>query len=178
MKNSIVAKTYALAVAGVSEKTKAPIFDEVAKFIDLLNKNQNLEQVLFLNVFTEEEKTNVLKDIFEKMESSELLKNFFQFLIQEKRIGLLPQIYKELVVIEDSAKGFLKVSVEGSQQELDKSAQKSIEEYLHKKLNLKSHVSYKKNENISAGYKVTAGDYLLDATLKTQLNNFKNGFFE
>lgn len=178
MKNAIVAKTYALAVSDVSKNVKAPIFDEVASFIEMLNTSSVLENVLFLSVFTVEEKINVLKDVFQKTNYSELMNNFLIFLIQEKRIGLLPQIYKELIVIEDAVKGFLKVDIEGSQNDLDKIAQSKIEEYLHKKLNLKSQVKYKKNENISAGYKVTAGDYLLDATLSTQLNNFKNNFFE
>lgn len=81
-------------------------------------------------------------------------------------------------MIEDASKGFMKVTVEGSQEELDSQAKNAIEKYLQVKLNLKSDISYKKNDQISAGYKVVAGDNLLDATLKTQLNNFKNTFFE
>lgn len=178
MKNSIVAKTYAQAVVQIAKEQNCPIFDEVAGFIGLLNRSSDLESILFLNVFTHEEKKQILDDVFAKLELNNITKNFLTFLLAEKRLPLLPQIYKELIVIEDASKGFMKVTVEGSQEELDSQAKNAIEKYLQVKLNLKSDISYKKNDQISAGYKVVAGDNLLDATLKTQLNNFKNTFFE
>lgn len=178
MKNSIIAKTYALAVVKISEEKKFSIFEEIAGFIEILNKSSDLENILFLNVFTYEEKQQVLNDLFAKINLNSVTQNFLTFLLIEKRLPLLPQIYKELIVIDDASKGFMKVNVEGSQQELDLQAKTSIEKYLLEKLKLKSEIHYKKNDQISAGYKVIAGDNLLDATLKTQLNNFKNTFFE
>lgn len=56
MKNSIVAKTYAQAVVQIAKEQNCPIFDEVAGFIGLLNRSSDLESILFLNVFTHEEK--------------------------------------------------------------------------------------------------------------------------
>jgi F-type H+-transporting ATPase subunit delta len=178
MKNSIIAKTYAQAVVKIAEEQNCSVFDEVAGFVGLLNKASDLESILFLNVFTFEEKKQILEDVFTKINLHKITQNFLTFLLNEKRLPLLPQIYKELIVIEDASKGFMKVNVEGSQDELDLQAKNAIEKYLQEKLNLKSDISYKKNDQISAGYKVVAGDNLLDATLKTQLNNFKNTFFE
>ncbi len=178
MKNSVIAKTYAQAVVQIAKENAAPIFSEVASFIDLLNKSSDLENVLFLNVFMFDEKKQILEDLFKVLKLNHITQNFLTFLLNEKRLPLLPQIYKELIVIEDAAKGFMAVRVEGSQEQLDASAKAAIEKYLLEKLNLKSHIDYKQNDQISAGYKVVAGDNLLDATLKTQLNNFKETFFE
>jgi len=178
MKNSVIAKTYAQAVVQIAKEQNCPIFDEVAGFIELLNKSSDLENLLFLNVFVYEEKKQVLDELFKSLKLHAVTQNFLTFLLNEKRLPLLPQIYKELIVIEDANKGFISVKVEGSQDELDAQAKSSIESYLLSKLNLKSNISYKKNDQISAGYKVVAGDNLLDATLKTQLNSFKNTFFE
>ena len=178
MKNGIIAKTYAQAIVKIAEEQKAPIFNDVATFVELINKSSDLENVLFLSVFTQEEKKSILEELFQKLPIHEVVKSFLSFLLQEKRLPLLPQIYKELIVIEDAAKGFMKVTVEGSQEILDVAAKAAIEKYLQDKLNLKSDISYKKSDSISAGYKVVAGDNLLDATLKTQLNNFKDSFFE
>lgn len=178
MKNSIIAKTYAQAVVQLSQDQNCPIFAEVSGFIELLNNSSDLENVLFLNVFMLEEKKQVLEDLFKSLKLHVVTQNFLAFLLNENRLSLLPQIYKELIVIEDASKGFMAVTVEGSQESLDQAARDSIEKYLLEKLQLKSNITYKKNNNISAGYKVVAGDNLLDATLKTQLNNFKNTFFE
>lgn len=178
MKNSIIAKTYANAVVKLSEEQNCPIFAEIAGFVEMLNKSNPLENVLFLNVFTQEEKKQVLEDLMSKLNFHDLTKSFLSFLLTEKRLPLLPQIYKELIVIEDASKGFMKVHVEGSQETLDAEAKSSIEKYLEQKLKFKSDISYKMNNKISAGYKIVAGDNLLDATLKTQLSNFKNTFFE
>ena len=178
MKNSIVAKVYAQAVVKLAEEKSCPIFSDITAIIDLLNHSPMLEQVLFLKVFTEIEKNQILNDVLVKLEINQLTKNFLLFLLAEKRLSLLPQIYKELITIEDASKGFMKVYVEGPLDQLELKAQASLEKYLLEKLGYKSSITYKKNEKISAGYQVSAGDYLLDATLKTQLNSFKNTFFE
>jgi len=178
MKNSEIAKVYAVAAADMAKDASAPIFKEIADFVGLLNSSTNLENILFLNVFHEEEKIGVLQEVLEKCNFHALTKNFLLFILKQQRLGLIPQIYKELTVMEDAMKGFIKTTVEGPLDELEQDVKSDVESFLFKKLNKTPVITYKKNDSISAGYKVSAGDYLLDATLKTQLQEFKKSFFQ
>jgi len=78
---------------------------EMTTLTEIINSNNNFENLLFLSIFTTDEKKSVLNDIFGKVTFSPVVKNFIFFLIEEKRIGQLPSIYKEMIVIDDHKKG-------------------------------------------------------------------------
>ena len=124
-------------------------------------------------MFTLEEKKNVFLEIAKKLALSTVTTESVKFLIDEKRIGILPLIFKEIIVLDDERKGFMKGTIEGSGEEIDPSLKLKFELYLKKKFNREPHLEYKQNQNISAGYKVTIEDLQLDASLDNQLEKFK-----
>jgi F-type H+-transporting ATPase subunit delta len=124
-------------------------------------------------VFTLEEKKNIFIEVAKKINFSQLSTEAVKYLIDEKRIGLLPLIIKEIIVIDDERKGFMRGTIEGSDAEIDPSFKNKIESFLKAKLGREPHLEYVKNDNISAGYKVTVEDLQLDASLDNQLEQFK-----
>ena len=173
MKEQIIAKAYAQSLVELSEELKLDLAGELTKLNETINKSNDLETLLFLDVFTADEKRSVLDTVMDKLALSQITKNFIQFLIQEKRIGLMPLVFKNVIVIDDHKKGFLRGTIEGSEDSVPADVKEKLKTYLQQKLGKEAILEYVKNENVSAGYKVTVEDLQLDATLENQLEKFK-----
>ena len=107
------------------------------------------------------------------MSLSDITTGTGKYLIAEKRINLLPMIYKELILLDDEEKGFLRSTVEGHKQDLDSALKDKIKAFLKNKTGKDPIIEYKQNTKITAGYKVTADDLQLDASLDSVLDQFK-----
>lgn len=173
MNQEKIAKAYAKSLIELSEDKKIDVADELVKLNEVINENNDLETLLFLDVFTVDEKKAVLKDVLEKINISGLLSAFINYLLEERRIGLFPLIFKEIIVIDDHKKGFLRGTIEGSGEELSNEAKEKLASYIAKESGVKAELEYKQNEKITAGYRVTVGDLQLDATVDNQLSKFK-----
>jgi F-type H+-transporting ATPase subunit delta len=173
MKEAIVSKAYAKSIYQLGKEQSIDVAEELTKLSQVINENNNLETVLFLEVFTVEEKASVMDEVIRKLGLSSLSKNIINFLLTEKRIGLFPMIFKDLIVLDDHSRGFLKGVIEGRGDEISSEDKEKLTEYLKTKLGQNPSLEYKKNENLTAGYRVTVEDLQLDASLDNQLNNFK-----
>jgi len=174
MKESIVAKAYAKSIYALGEEQKIDITDELTKLTEVINENNDLETVMFLDVFSIEEKQAVINDVLAKLNSSQLVKNVIGFLMTEQRLGLLPLIYKEIVVIDDHKKGFIRGVIEGREDQPNTEITEKMISFLTERIGAKPVLTYKKNENLTAGYRVTVEDLQLDATIDNQLNKLKS----
>ncbi len=173
MREQTVAKVYAKSLLELGDEKGIKLADEMIKLTEVINKSNELENILFLEVFTLEEKKNVFVEVAKKIDLSPLSVEAIKYLIDEKRIGILPLIVKEIVVIDDERKGFIKGTIEGNDVKIDENFKKKIESFLKNKLGREPHLDYVQNNNISAGYKVTVEDLQLDASLDNQLEQFK-----
>jgi F-type H+-transporting ATPase subunit delta len=174
MKEQNISKVYAKAFIDLAKESNTSIVEEFTILTELINDSNDFENLLFLDVFSDEEKKAVLDDVFGKMNASKLLKDSVSFLIQEKRLPLMPLIYKDMVVYEDNAKGFLKGTIEGSLDNIDESAKTQLTALIKTKMGKDSNLEYKKNNDISAGFKVTVDDYQIDATFENQIDKLKD----
>lgn len=173
MKQQAIAKVYAKSILELGDEKKIKIADEMIKLTETINKSNELENVMFLEVFTLDEKKAIFTEVAKKLELSQLTVEAIKYLIDEKRIGLLPLIIKEIVVIDDDRRGFMRGTIEGSDAVIDDSFKKKIETFLKNKLGREPHLEYVQNTNITAGYKVTVEDLQLDASIDNQLEQFK-----
>lgn len=173
MKEQAVARVYAKSLLDLGDEKKVDIADELIKLTEVINKSNELENVMFLELFTLEEKKVVFNEVAKKMALSPITTETVKFLIDEKRIGLLPMIIKEVIVLDDERKGFMKGVIEGTDSQVDPAFKAKIEGFLKKKFGREPHLDYVQNSNISAGYKVTVEDLQLDASLDNQLEQFK-----
>lgn len=178
MKEQNVARAYAKALIELSDKDGVDICKEITDFNVVINENNDLENLLFLDVFTAEEKQSVVGDVLGRLKTSPLLKNFIFYMIQEKRINLFPLVSKEAIVIDDHRKGFLRGTIEGSESEMSDAVFSKIKAFVASKVGSEPSLSYKQSDKITAGYKVTVEDLMLDATVDNQLNELKNSILE
>jgi len=174
VKEQIISKAYAQSLVELSEELKLDLAKELTTLTESINSNNNFETLLFLDVFTNEEKWSVLEIVTSKLGLSGVMKNFLHFLIQEKRIGLLPMIFKDVIVIDDHKKGFLRGVIEGREEQLSDEVKNKLKAYLQNKLGKEAVLTYQQTDSVSAGYRVTVEDLQLDASLDHQLENFKD----
>jgi F-type H+-transporting ATPase subunit delta len=174
MKEQNISRAYAKAIVFLAEEVKVDLASEITNFNVCINSNNSLENVLFSDVFTIEEKLNVAKEILKRIKVSPITQNFVSFLIGEKRMGIFPLIFKEIIVLDDHKRGFLKGVIEGSDIAPDPVFTEKLRKYLDNRTQAKTDLQYVKNNDVSAGYKVTVGDLQLDASLDNQLENFKD----
>lgn len=174
MKEQIVAKAYAQSIVELGVELKLDLVSELTKLTEAINKSNDFENLLFLDVFTAEEKLSVLNDVMGKLGLSPVTVNFMQFLVLEKRIGLMPVIFKNVIVIDDHNKGFLRGTIEGSEETIPAEVKDKLKSYLKEKLGKEPILEYKKSEGVTAGYRVTVEDLQLDASLENQLDKFKD----
>lgn len=174
MKEQIIAKAYAQSIVELATELKLDLVKELTTLTEAINKSNDLENVLFLEVFTADEKLSVLNAVMSKLGLSQITVNFMQFLVQQKRIGLMPMIFKNVIVIDDHSKGFLRGTIEGSEESIPADVKEKLKAYLQEKLGKEAILEYKKSETVTAGYRVTVEDLQLDASLENQLDKFKD----
>jgi F-type H+-transporting ATPase subunit delta len=174
MKEQIIAKAYAQSIVELGVELKLDLVKELTSLQEAINKNNDLETLLFLDVFTADEKLSVLNEVMKRLGLSQITINFMQFLIQEQRIGLMPMIFKNVIVIDDHNKGFLRGTIEGSEETIPADVKEKLKTYLQQKLGREPILEYKKSANVTAGYRVTVEDLQLDASLENQLEKFKD----
>ncbi len=168
-----VAKVYAKSLLELGDEKKVAIADELTKLTEVINKSNELENVLFLELFTLEEKKVVFTEVAKKLNLSQITTETVKYLIDEKRIGILPLIIKEVIVMDDERRGFMKGTIEGTETQVDPVFKQKIESFLKNKFGREPHLEYVQNLNLTAGYKVTVEDLQLDASLDNQLEQFK-----
>ena len=174
MKEQIIAKAYAQSIVELGVELKLDVVSDLTKLTEVINKNNDLETLLFLDVFSAEEKLSVLNEIMKRLGTTQMVVNFMQYLVQEQRLGLMPMIFKNVIVIDDHNKGFLRGTIEGSEESIPADIKEKLKVYLKTKLGREPILEYKKSANVTAGYRVTVEDLQLDASLENQLEKFKD----
>jgi len=174
VKDNNTAKVYAKTLDLLGQEKGVDFAKELTTLTEVINTSNDLENVMFLDVFTVEEKIAVFNDIASKVSLNPLVASSVKYLITEKRISLLPLIFKEIVVMDDDKKGFLRGTIEGSSSQISDEEVAKLKKAITSKVgNKELKLDYKENKNITTGYKITVADYQLDATVDNQLQNLK-----
>ncbi|MBY0413424.1 MAG: F0F1 ATP synthase subunit delta, partial [Bdellovibrionales bacterium] len=148
MKEQIISKAYAQSIVELGVELKLDLVKELTTLTETINKNNDLETLLFLDVFTAEEKVGVLNEVMKRLGLSQVTVNFIQFLVQEKRIGLMPMIFKDVIVIDDHNRGFLRGTIEGSEESIPADVKEKLKVYLKAKLGREPILEYVISSNV------------------------------
>tara|TARA_B100000925_G_scaffold291950_1_gene282784 strand:- start:13722 stop:14261 length:540 start_codon:yes stop_codon:yes gene_type:complete len=173
MKNETISRSYALALLDLSQEQNLNIKSDLDTFWSLIRESSEFESLLFMDVFSVEERKSILCSVFEKIEINKLTQNFIYFLIENKRFSLFPSIYTSLTMEQDLADGFISGIVEGSEENPDNEIIEKLKSHIEKELKQIAKLDYRQNQNITTGYKITCGDLQLDATLENQFDRLR-----
>ena len=173
MQYNTVSKAYAKSLYQLGKEQNVPVTEQLITLNEAINGSSHLENVLFMDIFTIDEKISVAEAIVRRLKLNQLIKSFLIFLIGEKRIHLFPVIFKDIVCMDDHEKGFLRGTLEGPDSKMDAGFLKKIKSYLEKELNKKIHLEYEQRPEMLAGCRVTVEDFQIDASLDKQLDRLR-----
>ena len=146
MKEQTSAWPYARALFTLSQKLRFNALRDITVFMEALNQCDNLRNLLFLDIFTIEEKRAVFSDIAKKLSLNETVKKFIDFLLEQKRISLLPVVCKEISVLDGESRGVLKGVLEGNLASVPARDMKNMEKALKGHLNKVVELTYKQTK--------------------------------
>jgi F-type H+-transporting ATPase subunit delta len=170
-----VAKRYAKALFEVAVEKE--LLDRVASDMILVantvSESDDLRKTLLNPTIPTTLKEEIVRDVFTK-QVTEVVSNFLRVLVQGRREAYMIVIANEFQRLYDQAKGRVKVLVE-SAVELSDAELSGIKAQLSGG-NKEVEITTKVTPSLIGGVRVTVGDKVIDASVKTQLDNFRSGF--
>ena len=174
MLKGAVAKRYAKALYDSANAQQ--VVEEVAKNLkeitEVLQQSEELKHVLVNPTIAIAKKQSLITDVF-GAHVLPLVLRFYQVLIERHREAYFIPVVNEFIRLYDLEKGRIKVRVESavelSEQEID-----HIKERLTVLNKQEIEVTTFINSSLIGGIRVTIGDKVIDASVKSQLDQFRN----
>ena len=161
----------ALFEVAIERGKVALIGDEYKAISKVFKENPSLKKLFSVPTISAFQKRSVAKKVFEGRISKELL-NFIYILIDKRRIGAWENIghyYEKLILENDGyAKGII-YSASPLDKKRIEALEKKSEEAIGKKLKLENRI----DKSLIGGVRIYVDGKLIDASVKTRLENMK-----
>lgn len=172
--NNIVSKRYANALIDISveEKEIENIYSQFKKFIDYYNDNGNLDfkEYIGLPFIDKKERIDTINILSKDLSLNEILNNFLSLLVENERINILNNIFKEFIKIKNEKNGIVNMTIISGQKIKDGDLavlKEKIEKILNKKIILEENIS----SNTIGGFLININGKIFDGSLMTQIKN-------
>jgi F-type H+-transporting ATPase subunit delta len=167
-----IAQVYARSLFEVA--AERDVLDEVreqlGQFADALQENRQLAVFFFSPYFSTDEKKEGLERMVQDAEPAFM--NFLEALVERHRMPAIYRIRDEYESKWDEVNKLLPVQVT-SAVELDSSTVEQIGERIGDQTGLKIELSSEVNPDIVGGIVLRVGNYVLDASIKSRLNQLR-----
>ncbi|WP_457680310.1 ATP synthase F1 subunit delta [Thermovibrio sp.] len=166
-----IARRYAKALAEVLPDEK---LEKVLKEIEELLKvfDERVLKYFKSPVVPVEKKVNLLKEVLNKVQVSKELEKVLLLMAQRNRLGLLREFKEEFENFVNARLGIVKAEIT-SATELDEETVKKIGKKIEELFGKKAEITVKIDPSIIGGFIVKVADKVIDASIKTQLENLK-----
>ncbi len=167
---SKAARRYARALFSLAreEDEVASIRAELDDMARLLAANPDLQRRLFQPLHPVRERREVLKSICEQGRGSRMIRNFFAYLIEQRRLVAFDAIHDEFNRLADEAAGRVRAEVRSASPLRDEQRARLIDALAQrtgKEIELTVHV----DPSLIGGAIATVGGLVIDGSLRTQL---------
>jgi F-type H+-transporting ATPase subunit delta len=163
----------ALLNAAEAEKVVPQILAEIDSLIDdVFPGNRELGALLTSGAIGRKVRTAAIEKAF-KGRSSKMFYQFLQVLNRHERLDLIRPIRMALHELQDKRTRHLRVHV-FSAMPLDNAVQERIKTAVRSRFQLEPVLVMHVDKALLGGLKVRIGDKVLDATLRTQIDNLRN----
>ena len=166
-----VARRYAKALVDVLPDEK---LEKVLEEVRNLNSLVDDRAIRYFRspVVPAEKKKGLLEQVLEKLQVTEELKKVLLLMAQKDRLGILREFTSELENLIDLRLGVVKAEITTA-TELDEETLGKIKSKIEELFGKKAEVTVKLDPSIIGGFIVKVADKVLDASIKTQLENLK-----
>ncbi len=171
---SSVARRYAKAVLELAhEQNKLePVGGSLAAIAEVIEGSKELKTVLCTSLFDLEERKAVLKEILTMLKVLPLVSDFTNLLLDKGRLALIRDIERYYQERSDELAGRVRVDVVSSLP-MDDGAKKKISEGLGTAMGKTAVCTFNEDPKLLAGLVAQIGSVVLDASLRTQIDNLK-----
>jgi F-type H+-transporting ATPase subunit delta len=167
---SLVAKTYAKTLFAIANKNN--IIDKVAEELEYFRKNfsHDFAHELKNPVISKLDSQKIINEVTKKFNFSKITSNFFSSIVKNRRLNLVPEILQEFHQMVMNYKKILEVEVISTNKINLENIKKLLEKSYSDKKILISHTMSPK---ILGGLQIKIGSKVIDASLKSQLEQIK-----
>jgi F-type H+-transporting ATPase subunit delta len=168
------ARRYAKALFQLAQEagTVDAVRAELNRFTDVLEGSQELRDVLLRPLHSAAERRAVLRGLADQAGASDLVRNFYMFLIDQRRLIDLSGIREGFESLADELAGLMRATVRSAaplrQDQLDK-----LQAALSRKVGHDVQLSVEVDPELIGGLVAQVGDLVLDGSLRTQLTQLR-----
>jgi F-type H+-transporting ATPase subunit delta len=167
---SKAAHRYARALFSLAQEEGgvASIRSELDDMAGLLAKNPDLRRRLFQPLHPAHERRQVLKSLCEQGHASQTIRNFFAYLIEQRRLVAFDAIRDEFNRLADEAAGRVRAQVRSASPLRDEQRAKLIDA-LARRTGKNIDLTVDVDPSLIGGAIATVGGLVFDGSLRTQL---------
>ena len=175
MVNVSIARRYARALleVAVESKTLEATTEQLTSFAQVLQKNEDLADILLNPAFTRPQRTAVVEALFRAAGGlTPAVGNLLRLLVDRGRLGYLPDIARVFLDMADQRAGVVRGKVTSAvplPQESVQKLQQALEKLTQKKVQLQAKV----DPRVLGGVSAQVGSVVYDGTLRSQLDELK-----
>jgi F-type H+-transporting ATPase subunit delta len=175
MASSTAPRRYARALFSIASEdgNVASVREELRRLGALLEESPELRDVLLQPLHPAAERRRVLEGVAEKLAASSLLRRFYSYLIDQRRLVAFDQIEAEFVRLADEAAGKKKVRVK-SAQPLSAEQQARLARALSTRAGTNVELEVEIDPALVGGLVAQIGDTVYDGSLRTQLTQLRS----
>lgn len=172
MRNEVASKySRALFSLGKDHDNLLELKEAITEFWQLVLENEELNELLFHQRIMPEDKKRIIKKIFAEELHEDIL-HFIFVLIEKRREYHLESIIEEFNNLVDQAESILHVEVT-SAVELKDSQIEKLKSKLDSLLDYNIQIKNKIDKEIIAGLVLKVEDYIIDGSLRSELNSLQ-----
>ena len=162
----------ALADVAISQKSAEKVKRELRDFLALLRESPQLGVLLGSPAVSRANKHGVAQALVERMGASRTLRNFLFVVIDQRRVGLLPEIQQAFEAQLDELEGVARADVR-SARELNERERKQLRTVLERLSGRRVEANYELDPALIAGAVVRVGSTIYDGSVRTQLERLR-----
>jgi F-type H+-transporting ATPase subunit delta len=174
MKSSAAARRYARALfslAREAERTQE-VRSELDVLADLFEQSPELREALVAPLYPVKERRAVLVRISEREGLSPIVRNFYAFLIDQRRLVDFSGIREEFVRLVDEDAGVITAEVV-SATALDERGRERLQRALSERTGYQVHLELEVDPELIGGVIAKVGDLCFDGSIRTQLEHLR-----
>lgn len=168
------ARRYAKALFQLAQEagTVDAVRSELTGFAEMLADSQALRDVLLRPLYPAVERRAVLNGLSDQVSASPLLRNFYSFLIDQRRLIAMSAIREEYEHLADELAGLTRATVRSAAplrpEQLDK-----LQAALSRRVGHDVQLAVEVDPDLIGGLVAQVGDLVLDGSLRTQLTQLR-----
>jgi F-type H+-transporting ATPase subunit delta len=174
MRSSAAARRYARALFALAKEEDRieEILSELRQLADLLAENEELHHALFRPLHPVSERRAVLRDVGERLGASSTVRNFFTFLVDQRRLVDFEGIREEYGRLADVAAGRTKANVL-SATPLSGEERERLRRALSARTGREVEIDVNVDPSLLGGVVASVGALVFDGSLRTQLTQLR-----